>query len=101
MILGSQLGPVWVHKGSKLVLLLIYNNFMLINFRGENRKMECRSLCFPLVPRHRFNFQVAGVRARAPCSTVIFAPSSGDFVQSNFQNKSMDLRCGRLGKRNQ
>lgn len=37
MILASQLGLVWAHKGSKLVLLVIYNNFMLIDFGGKQK----------------------------------------------------------------
>lgn len=46
MILASQLGPIWAHKGSKLVLLLIYNNFMLIDFRGETEKWKVGAFIF-------------------------------------------------------
>lgn len=46
MILASQLGPVWAHKGSKLVLMLVYNNFMLIDFRGETEKWNVEASVF-------------------------------------------------------
>lgn len=46
MILESQLGSVWAHKDSKQVLLFIYNNFMLIDFRGETEKWNVGAFVF-------------------------------------------------------